>query len=410
MKRVLVYSHDTFGLGNIRRMLDISRHLVATHSDVSVLTVSGSPMLQAFRIPPRVDYIKLPCLARSVDGTYDSKFLKLRYPEIIRLRANLLVSAILDFAPDLILVDKKPFGVSNELRPALELLQRRGARPKLVLLLRDILDSADVTAEVWRRNRYHEALAHFYDRVLVVGSREIFDLGSEYGFPAASAAKLEFCGYLRREPGVRSREEVRDALRVGDDPMVLVTAGGGEDGYRLLSTSLRALAHASACAPVRALLVCGPEMSEQRRRRIHAAAAGRAHLVVQDFNDDMMGCMDAADLIVCMGGYNTLCEVLTLHKRAIVVPRVVPVQEQWMRAERMDRLGLLRAIHPDRLTPAELGRAIREELSLSNVRPSRLYEVDLGGMGRVAQGIHELLAQAAEANGELELAQQAGGQ
>jgi len=197
---------------------------------------------------------------------------------------------------------------------------------------------------------------------------------------------------------------------VGDDPMVLVTAGGGEDGYRLLSTSLRALAHASACAPVRALLVCGPEMSEQRRRRIHAAAAGRAHLLVQDFNDDMMGCMDAADLIVCMGGYNTLCEVLTLHKRAIVVPRVVPVQEQWMRAERMDRLGLLRAIHPDRLTPAELGRAIREELSLSNVRPSRLYEVDLGGMGRVAEGIYELLAQAAEADGELELAQQVGGQ
>ncbi|TLY79434.1 MAG: glycosyltransferase, partial [Gammaproteobacteria bacterium] len=58
---MLVYSHDTFGLGNIKRMLEISKHLVAAYGNVSVLIISGSPMLHAFRIPPRIDYIKLPC-------------------------------------------------------------------------------------------------------------------------------------------------------------------------------------------------------------------------------------------------------------------------------------------------------------------------------------------------------------
>jgi predicted glycosyltransferase len=372
-------------------MLDISKHLVAAQSDVSVLIVSGSPMLHAFRIPPRIDYIKLPCLARTLDGSYDTKFLDLEYDETIRLRANLIVSTLLDFAPHLILVDKKPFGVGNELSPALELLQRRGARPKLVLLLRDILDSPEVTAEVWRKNGYHDAVRHFYDQILVVGSREIFDLSREYQFPPSSESKVQFCGYLQREPGSKSREQIRRDLGVGNESLVLVTAGGGQDGYRLLSSYLQGLnALPDDQTGFKTLLICGPEMSEPHRRSIHASA-GRPGILVQDFSNDMMGCMDAADLVVSMGGYNTLCEIFTLRKRAIVVPRVTPVQEQWIRAERMARLGLLRAIHPDDLTPTNLMHAVREELCLSNVRPRSLYEVDLGGMSCIAKSIYELL-------------------
>jgi predicted glycosyltransferase len=394
LKKILVYSHDTFGLGNIRRMLDISKHLVAAHTDVSVLIVSGSPMLHAFRIPPRIDYIKLPCLARTITGAYDTKFLDLEYDETIRLRANLIVSTVLDFCPDLILVDKKPFGVSNELCAALELLQRRGARPRVVLLLRDILDSPETTAEVWQKNRYHEAIQCFYDQILVVGSREIFNLTAEYQFPAASESKVQFCGYLRREPGARERDEIRRELNVDGEHLVLVTAGGGEDGYHLLSSYLQGLSGLPNDSRIKTLLVCGPEMSEPHRRSIHNAA-NQPGLAVLDFSNDIMGCMDAADLVVSMGGYNTICEILTLHKRAIVVPRIRPVQEQWIRAERMAQLGLLRTIHPDELTPEHIMRAVREELSMENVRPRGLYEVDLNGMSRIATCIHELLGGAA---------------
>src|SRR5260370_1236507 len=102
---------------------------------------------------------------------------------MIRLRTNLLTNVLLDFSPDLILVDKKPLGVSNELSAGLELLQRRAVLPKLVLLLRDILDSPETTAEVWNKHGYHEAVQSFYDQVLVVGSEEVFDLTGEYQFP-----------------------------------------------------------------------------------------------------------------------------------------------------------------------------------------------------------------------------------
>src|SRR5438046_6282185 len=54
-KRILVYSDEPFGLGSIKRMLEISKHLVAAYGNVSVLTVSGSPTLHALRHPQHID-------------------------------------------------------------------------------------------------------------------------------------------------------------------------------------------------------------------------------------------------------------------------------------------------------------------------------------------------------------------
>jgi len=393
VNRVLIYCHDTFGLGNVRRMLAIAKDLVDCDPDTSVLVVSGSPMLHAFRIPPRVDYVKLPCLARTVQGEYKVKYLNLSYDKIVTLRSNLILSTVLDFDPAVIIVDKKPFGVANELAPALELLRRRNRHPGLVLLLRDILDHPDVTTPVWRKNGYFDAISEFYDQVLVVGSRDIFEAGKEYDFPLDARRKLRYCGYLGRECSQFDRETLRARLGAGKDRLVLVTAGGGEDGYRVLAAYLAGLRDSPPGDDVRSVLVCGPEMAKGQHQRILADAASLPKVSVIEFSDDMMGLMEAADLVVSMSGYNTVCELLTLKKRAILVPRVRPVLEQWIRAERLASLGLMRAIHPDALTPGGLMGAVVEELGRINVQSSRFYQIDLDGLTRVSESVGELLQQ-----------------
>jgi predicted glycosyltransferase len=268
VKRILIYSHDTFGLGNIRRMLEIARHVVQARDDVSVLVITGSPMLHAFRIPAGIDYLKLPCLSRDVDGRYGSRSLPLSLAHTVRLRANLIRAAVEDFEPDLILVDKKPLGVEDELADALSAITRSGKRPRLVLLLRDILDDAETTRGIWRRKGYFDAIESCYDEVLVVGSPEVYDLRREIRFPARAAAQVRYCGYIAREAGRRSREEVRASLGVpADAPLLLLTPGGGGDGQSLVVTGLAALAAMPASARPRALVVCGPEME-----------IGRAHV------------------------------------------------------------------------------------------------------------------------------------
>lgn len=402
MRKILVYSHDTYGLGNIRRMLEISKHVVDHDPNVSILIVSGSPMLHAFRIPSRIDYVKLPCLTRTRNGSYAVKFLDMGYEEMLRLRRNLILNAFVDFDPDLLLVDKKPLGISDELGPTLELASRRGHRTKTSLVLRDILDAPEATRRVWAKNRYHDAIQAYYDQVLVLGSPTVFDVNREYDFPAATRSKVRYCGYVARPPGRGFREQMRADLGVlPDEKLVLVTVGGGDDGDRVLQCYVDGWSRDPWIqqAKVKTLLVCGSEMNEVHKRQIINASAD-PRLIIRDFSDDMMTCMDAADLVVCMGGYNTTCELLTLRKPAIMVPRARPVEEQWIRAERLASMGLFRAIHPDRLQPSVLMDHVKAELHrLDCGVPTPTGAIDLRGLHRLHEAITELTSDVGSLSG-----------
>lgn len=404
MKKVLIYSHDTFGLGNIRRMLEVARHLVQSSSEVSVLVITGSPMLHAFRIPAGIDYVKLPCLQRNVQGQYASRSLNMTLDQTVRLRANIIRSTIADFAPDLVLVDKKPFGVEDELSGALQALHEHQHRPRMVLLLRDILDAPETTARVWRKNGYFEAITTYYDQVLVVGCPEVFDLRHEYDFPPFAAAKVQYCGYIAREPGRQTRSAMRQQLGVSaSERLVLVTPGGGEDGYALVDAAVRGIAGLPADARPRMHIVCGPEMAAEQRQAVTAAAAALPGVSLQDFSDDMMSLQAAADVVLAMGGYNTVCELLSLGKRGVLVPRIKPGLEQCIRAERMAGMGLLAMVHPDKLTPATLMQAVMRELQALDAGAVRSRLKRLQGLEQATAAIFELigLGQIAEQDEDL---------
>lgn len=408
MKKILVYSHDTYGLGNIRRMLAIVEDLVARNPEVSVLVLSGSPMLQAFRLSPRVDYIKLPCLERDANGEYGSKFLELSYQSLLSLRADLILNTVLNFEPDLILVDKKPLGVQNEMAPALDVLRRRANRAKLVLLLREILDEPQVTISVWERNGYHDTIRELYDRVLVLGSPEVFDTVAEYQFPQSTREKLTYCGYIAKKPCKRLRETVLSELGIDAQRFVVVTPGGGKDGYRMLDTVLSAIA-APNCPPnVHYLLCFGPEMDSDERSLLSQRVEQGSNVTVMDYTADMLSYLNAADLVVSMAGYNTVTELLALSKPAILVPRTAPVQEQWMRATRMEKLNRFSVIHPDQLTVRAFLAVLRRSLNDLGSDPQPVKKIDMNALGTINDSLMELLGERSRKGWSEILLEQAG--
>lgn len=390
MTRVLVYSHDTYGLGNIRRMLRITEHLVGHVPDLSALVVTGSPMIQAFRIPHQVDYIKLPCVGRDATGATGVRSLGLEYDTTVRMRANMILLAALDFEPDLVIVDKKPLGIEDELAPTLDMLARRPDAPRVALLLRDILDTPERTIAQWERGRYHDAIERYYDSVLVVGEKRVFDVAREYRFPRATRSRVHYCGYLERHSELLPRADIRARFGLSEhEPLVLVTTGGGADGADLIRSYLHGLREADQ--PWHTLLVAGPELAADERAEITALASQSPRVVCVDFTREMLSCMNAADAVVAMGGYNTVCELLTLGKSCVIVPRVEPVAEQWMRAERMQRLGLLRAIHPSALTPASLMQTVAQ--ALASPASKRRNALVLDGLQRLGQEVSSQLRQ-----------------
>ena len=393
--RILVYSHDTFGLGNIRRMIAICEHLKAKIADLSVLVLTGSPMLHSFRLIDGIDYVKLPCLRRDVAGAIGVKYLNLNLDSTVRLRREMILSTVTNFKPDILLVDKKPGGVAGELVESLNALKTASPNTAVVLLLRDILDDAAATIKQWKRQRAYQLLEEYYHKILVAGLPDLYDVREEYQFPATLRPKVHFCGYVKREPGPETPGALRRQLGIAKgERMVLVTAGGGEDGYSLIRTYLEGLSSRSR-ELWSSVIITGPELAEGHKREAKRLAAGHPHTRVIEFTDQMMNYMNAADAVVAMAGYNTICEILSLRKRAVIVPRVQPVQEQKIRAERMAGRGLFKMIHPASLTPRTLMEAVGTEMEAMKACPHAPASLELDALPRIRVLIQELAGRSA---------------
>ena len=169
---------------------------------------------------------------------------------------------------------------------------------------------------------------------------------------------------------MQSRTDRRQTLQISPaEKLVLVTPGGGEDGYEIINQYLAAIKLLPANHNVRSLIISGPEMPATQREKFLQASANDPRVTVLEFTDDLMSFMAAADVVVAMAGYNTISEILTLQKNAIVIPRAHPTQEQIIRAQRMAAQGFFTNLHPSECTPQNLLQALQQELTRTSLPP-----------------------------------------
>ena len=400
-RRIMVYSHDAFGLGNLRRMLAICQHLLAHVPQLSILLVSGSPMIHEFRLPKGLDYIKLPCLNRGTSGELSAKYLGTSLEETVALRSHLIQLAAAHFKPNLILVDKKPAGLHGELSATLSDLQTKRSGSKCILLLRDILDKPEKIVGEWSRRRYYATIQTYYDQILVVGMQSVFDLVREYKLPPSAARKVRYCGYIRKPlatqervtPLALNRSEdctknyTEDCTKNYTERRVVVTPGGGEDGYSLVSHYLNGL-EALAEPAFHSRIVCGPEMPAGQQQQLKQLAASCQEVAFQSFTSQSLSYLQSADVVVSMGGYNTLSEALSFHKSVVVMPRTHPSQEQLIRATRFAQKNWVKMVHPERANGRSLMQAVLSQLANPLPPPA---DIDFNGLPQVAQHISQLM-------------------
>jgi predicted glycosyltransferase len=377
--KILLYSHDTFGLGNIRRSLLLGEVLGDAYPRSSILLVTGSPMIHAFPIPGRMDYVKLPCVDRTSADRYEPRFLTECAAEVRRTRSEILERTAFGFEPDLFIVDKRAGGIDGEVVPTLHTLRSRPRRPRIVLGIRDILDAPEVTRRSLAENGSFDLIERYYDEVWIYGSPAVFDAIEEYGFPPAVAGRTRYCGYLRRRP---ARREARAGR-----PRVLVTTGGGADGHTLIDAYLQGLA-LRPLNTFESVVVLGPQLAPGSATALRALADRRADVRFIDFEPDLTRRYEAADVVVSMAGYNTVCELLSAGVRALLVPRAQPVQEQLIRARRLAAHGDFSMVEPDALSPATLLDGV--ERALRTPRPAA-SAIDLEGLSRVRNRVQRLL-------------------
>lgn len=352
--RVLIYSHDTMGLGHLRRCRTIAHALVERNKNLSVLILSGSPIIGSFDFRARVDFVRIPGVIKLRNGEYTALNLHIDLEKTLSMRSSIIKHTADIFDPDVFIVDKEPLGLRGEVHKTLSMLKKRGAH--LVLGLRDVMDSPDLLAPEWKRKKVMPALQKLYDAIWVYGLPQICDPLESINVPDSVARKLNYTGYLRRSVA-HSPDVAR--LPITRSPYVLVTTGGGGDGEALIEWVLRAY-ETDALLPYPALLVLGPFMQPELQASFIARAAKLKRVEAITFDAHMESLVANAAGIVAMGGYNTFCEILSLDKRAIVLPRTAPRREQFIRASRAQELGLVKMLeYQDDLDPKVMATALR---------------------------------------------------
>ncbi|SLN02500.1 Mlr3248 protein [Brachybacterium faecium] len=452
---IALYSHDSVGLGHSRRNRALAFALAAqlpalTGGSVGGLLIAGHPDAGRDPLPEGWDWLVLPGMTRTA-GEYGPRRLGLDGPALRDLRSATIDAALAALEPDLFIADRHPFGIDGELRPVLSALRARGTAT--VLGLREVLDTPRVAAAEWEALGGAEHVASFLDAIWVYGDAHVYDPRLTGELPPALARRAVLTGYLshgrpsgrgagrpdvlpagrREEPTAgcpADRPTDRPAGRpVGrsaglgsarrssapERPYVLTVLGGGSDGAALARLAVRSRPPRGH----RHLLITGPQMPADEIAELRAlaetanlaetvnraatahraagAAAAEGPTTVLRSAPDVPELIAEAASVVCMGGYNTLAEVMATTTPALVVPRTRRRQEQPRRAQALAAVGAVETREPHSLTAEDL-TAWWDRSATTRTDRSGL---DLGGLDVVPRLAAQLLPASVPAHSEV---------
>jgi predicted glycosyltransferase len=383
-RRVLFYSHDGTGLGHLRITLGVASAYAKLRPHDSLLLLTGSLQAGAFELPENLDYVKLPAMPKrdlyaslppteGYTGSHNST---------IRFRTAVALATVQAFDPHLVVVDHAPAGLFREFAPSIDWLLRREVEPaSLALLMRDITFGPEQTRTIWQNEGVVPLLDEAYQKILIYGDRRVFDPVTAYGMSPRAAARTRFCGYLTPVQPRRTVQQVRNEAGAGALPLVAVSVGGGADGCSLLRAYLTGLRQGLG-PPVHSYIVAGPLLPDLDRQEIVDMTDGLLNVHFVDFDPDFVAVIRAADVVVCMGGYNSIVESVYFGKRPIVAPRVPGPEEQVLRAAGFARLGLATVVNPEMLSAVSLWEAIAGEL---HAPPPLALPLALDGLNHIAR-------------------------
>ena len=358
--RLALYSHDAKGLGHLRRNLALAHHLARalpglTGRDVTGLVITGLAPGQEHRLPEGFDWLVLPGVKKA-EGTYLPQRLRITREDLGLVRSALLSGVLTTFSPDLLIIDRHPYGVHQELREPLARLRQASPDARVVLGLREILDTPETVQREWEELGEADTLRRLIDEVWVYGDASVHDLSATGEAPAALEERMRYTGYLAhgRDAAETTHGSEASGALAGNaevaEAFILTTAGGGSDGINLL----RAAAAARVPDGYRHVVVTGPQLDAARFHQVAQAAGPRT--IVRRTWPGMSHHIQRAAAVISMAGYNTVSEILASDTPALLVPRETPRLEQFIRATALKDVGAT-----DLLRVADLSAAALED-------------------------------------------------
>ena len=382
-KRILLYVQHLLGIGHLKRAATLAAALGDAGCEVTFVT-GGNPVPGV--VPPNAHVVQLPAA-----GTVDLDFRSLLDAHGVPVdeswrtrRREQLLEAFRAARPHALIIELFPFGrrqMRFELLPLLDAARAASPRPLIVSSVRDVLGQRDPA----KQDEMLALFERYFDFALVHGDPRFLEFGQTFRHGAKLGERLHHTGFIVDRSA--SPEPPGDA-GAGE---VLVSAGGGAVGARLLETAIRARPLTNLSSR-RWRLLSGVNLDAATFAELARLAghAGAGAVIVERSRSDFRTLLQNCAVSVSQGGYNTVMEILDCGTRAVIVPFAGGKEtEQTLRAHLLAERGRIEVVAEDALEPARLAAAIDRAANRAAPGPS---PVDLDGARKSAELIMQWAA------------------
>ncbi len=354
--RVLMHCHDALGLSHTARALWIAGEISRHFEKSSILLLTDLPIVGKFKIPDNVDYVHLPGIVHDGDAGYRARNLNIKAKKTLRIRCKIAQSAAKTFKPQIMIIDRNPLDLPREMRRVLAFVREVLPATRIVWTITDVLGAPDYVIAGWQRENVYKLFRYYCDEIWVLGAKQFFNVAQKYQLPAELEKRLVYTGWLKALPQNKEPRSFRELQENGAGrPTVLVTAGSGVHAGRMMDAYLEFLERRGNKMPFKSVLITGPMMPSVEKRRLMERASHLEGVVFHRFSKHVREYIRNANLVLNHGGYNSLCEILSVGKKALLAPARMQADEHLIRATLMQKIGAVDMLPPEQLKPEKLG-------------------------------------------------------
>ncbi|MEO1375333.1 MAG: glycosyltransferase [Cyanobacteria bacterium J06635_10] len=369
MQKIMFYCQYLTGMGHLVRSTEIVRSLA---KDFQVYFVNGGAKVEDFEIPSCVELISLPALWLE-DGKFQIANDSQSVEEIKQTRKDRLLAAFDRVKPDCLITEFFPFGRHKlffELLPLLEHVQTTSPDTKIVCSIRDIIGRSTIHEE---SDIIVKLINQYFDLILCHADPRFQTFAANFSRIKELNCDIEYTGFVAQSlPDTVTENDNFLANINKDNPLIIVSVGGGRLGYELLDSVIEASKILENQISHQIQIFTGPFMPEAQFLKLQQASSTRKNVNLRRYTNQLLNYIKKADLSISLTGYNTTMNILRTNVRAIVVPigHYDKDREQLLRTKKLEELKIVEVINPNNLEPAHLAEKIITSLKKETVRNS----------------------------------------
>ncbi len=390
VKRILVYTHNSIGLGHAFRTLAVVTGVKRCRPDIDILVVSSSSIPQIF-FDHGIEVIKLPSVKLDIDSPDDQ--MKPRYlrdfdlESIFDFRQRIILETFDFFKPDALIIEHNMTGQMSELIPLLMKKWMRQGGPAdftLVHMCRGIMKWIPLLRIPYQNPRHRSEsinIGELYDMMYVLEDRDVIDINKEFlGDDPALEPKIHYLGKITNKnyDELSPRRDVLEKYALADRRTILVLLGRNEKAPALTRKLLDTFERSGLNREYQVISVVDPYLEERSANELFSLASSDG-VRFMPFTPDLVDLINQADLVVSRVGYNTVNEILLTGAKALLIPEHHGSGEQEQRVRSLPRDNI-RVLTEDEALNNGMDAELRDLLQSEETRPP--FKFDKYEVGR----------------------------